>query len=90
MIRRRQLVLDTSPQPDVLVRVLTLLRRRGCRIVAVEFREADRHRPGRFEVCVQAPDRVEHRIEAWLLGLVDVHAVRDREESHVPPVSVYA
>ena len=77
MLRRRQLVLDTSPQPDVLVRVLSLLRRRGCRILAVEFREPDRHGPGRFQVCVQAPERVEHRLEAWLLGLVDVSAVRE-------------
>jgi acetolactate synthase regulatory subunit len=69
-----RIVLDTNPEPDVLVRVLTVLRRRGCRIVAVDFHEADQHGPGRFEVTVRAPARIGHRLEAWLSGLVDVRA----------------
>ena len=60
----------------MLVRALALLRRRGCRIVAVDFHEADRHGPGRFDVCVEAPARTGHRIEAWLSALVDVVEVR--------------
>jgi acetolactate synthase regulatory subunit len=71
----RRFVLETNPEPDVLLRVLTLLRRRGCRIVSVDFHETDRHGPGRFEVSVRAPTRIGHRLEAWLSGLVDVVAV---------------
>jgi acetolactate synthase regulatory subunit len=69
-----RIVLDTNPEPDVLVRVLTVLRRRGCRIVAVDYHEADSHGPGRFEVTVRAPSRIGHRLETWLTGLVDVRA----------------
>jgi acetolactate synthase regulatory subunit len=71
-----RIALETTGTGDVLVRVLTLLRRRGCRIVAVDFHEGDRHGPGRLEVSVHAPGRIEHRLESWLLGLVDVLEVR--------------
>jgi len=74
--RTRRYAVETTGREDVLVRVLSLLRRRGCRIVAVDFHEADRHRPGRFDVCVEPPPRTEHRIEAWLSALVDVVEVR--------------
>jgi acetolactate synthase regulatory subunit len=73
--RPRRLALETTGRDDVLVRVLTLLRRRGCRIVAVDFHEADRHRPERFELAIDAPARIEHALENWLSGLVDVIAV---------------
>jgi acetolactate synthase regulatory subunit len=74
--RPRRLALETTGEPDVLVRVLALLRRRGCRIVAVDFHDGDRHGPGRLELSVDAPARIEHRLESWLLGLVDVLEVR--------------
>jgi len=74
-VRTRRYAVETTGREDVLVRVLGLLRRRGCRIVAVDFHEADRHRPGRFDVSVEPPPRTEHRIEAWLSGLVDVMGV---------------
>ena len=73
--RPRRLELQTTGRDDVLVRVLTLLRRRGCRIVSVDFHEADRHAPERFELAIEAPARIEHRLESWLLGLVDVVGV---------------
>jgi acetolactate synthase regulatory subunit len=76
VVRPRRFAVETTGRDDVLVRALALLRRRGCRIVAVDFHEADRHGPGRFEVCVDAPPRTEHRIEAWLSALVDVLEVR--------------
>ena len=75
-VRPRRYAVETTGRDDVLVRVLALLRRRGCRIVAVDFHTADRHGPGRFEVCVEAPPRTEDRIEAWLAALVDVLEVR--------------
>jgi acetolactate synthase regulatory subunit len=71
-----RLALETTGTGDVLVRALTVLRRRGCRIVAVEFHEGDRHRPGRLELAVDAPARAEDHLESWLLGLVDVLEVR--------------
>jgi acetolactate synthase regulatory subunit len=77
--RPRRYAVETTGRDDVLVRALALLRRRGCRIVAVDFHEADRHGPGRFDVCVDAPPRTEHRIEAWLAALVDVVEVRSSQ-----------
>jgi acetolactate synthase regulatory subunit len=76
---RRRFVLDVGTAPDVLVRVLGLLRRRQCRVVAVHFYEADRLGPGRFELTVLAPPRTVDRVEAWLGGLVDVYAVFERD-----------
>ena len=73
--RPRRFGLETTGRDDVLVRVLTLLRRRGCRIVSLDFHEADRHRPERFELAIDAPARIEHSLESWLTGLVDVVSV---------------
>jgi acetolactate synthase regulatory subunit len=77
---RRRFALDVGTAPDVLVRVLALLRRRQCRVVAVHFHEADRHGPGRFELTVLAPPRTADRVDAWLSGLVDVYAVADPDD----------
>jgi acetolactate synthase regulatory subunit len=74
---RRHFALDVGDAPDVLVRVLGLLRRRQCRVVAVHFHQADRHGPGRFELTLLAPPRTAERVDAWLASLVDVHAVVD-------------
>ena len=73
--RPRRLELETTGREDVLVRVLTVLRRRGCRIVSVDYHEGDRHGPERFALAIEAPPRIETALEAWLLGLVDVLAV---------------
>jgi acetolactate synthase regulatory subunit len=67
----RQFTLRTTDTPDALTRVLTLLRRRGCDIVRVDYTRADRHRPGRLHVVVEARGR-PHRLRAWLLQMVDV------------------
>jgi acetolactate synthase regulatory subunit len=72
---RSRLSLTTRAESDVVVRVLMLLRRRGCTVVAVDFRRPDRHGPGCFEVSVEAPSRIGHRLEDWLTGLVDVVGV---------------
>lgn len=73
----RRLSVLTTEAPDALVRVLCLLRRRGCTIVSVDFVRADRHRPGRLEIAVRTDSRVSHRLREWLLGLVDVLAVEE-------------
>ena len=88
---RRRLALDVGEAPDGLMRVLTLLRRRQCRIVAVAFQHADRHGPGRLDLTVLAPRRTAHRLEAWLLGLVEVRAVGEagaRTEAKSPAAYV--
>jgi acetolactate synthase regulatory subunit len=73
--QRCRLSVTTRAESDAVVRVLVLLRRRGCTVVAVDFHRADRHGPGRLEVSVDAPSRTGHRLEDWLRGLVDVVAV---------------
>jgi acetolactate synthase regulatory subunit len=67
--------LEVRDAPDVLVRVLTTLRRRGCEVVAVDYRVGDRHRSGRLSVDFTPPGRREHAVAAWLGNLVDVTAV---------------
>jgi acetolactate synthase regulatory subunit len=76
--RPRRLAIETTGREDVVVRALTLLRRRGCRILAVDFAASDRHGPGRFEVTVDAPQRAANQIEDWLRGLIDVTRVGER------------
>ncbi len=74
-VRRFSLLMTDGP--DALVRVLCLLRRRGCTIVCVDFLRGDRHRPGRLDIGVRTDSRAAHRLGAWLLQLVDVLAVEE-------------
>lgn len=73
----RRATLEVHDTPDVLVRVLTTLRRRGCRLLAVEYRTADRHRRGRLAIDYVAPARCEQTVCAWLHNLVDVISVQE-------------
>jgi acetolactate synthase regulatory subunit len=72
----RHFTLRTTDAPDALTRVLTLLRRRGCDIVRVDFARADRHRPGHLQIVVEARGR-PHCLRAWLLQMVDVLDVEE-------------
>jgi acetolactate synthase regulatory subunit len=72
----QHLSLAIADSPDVLVRVLTTLRRRGCAVVSVEYHAGDRHRDGRLEVGYEPPARCARAVPAWLANLVDVVAVR--------------
>jgi acetolactate synthase regulatory subunit len=74
----QHLSLAIADSPDVLVRVLTTLRRRGCVIVAVDYRVGDRHRGGRLEVTYEPPARCAGAVSAWLGNLVEVTAVTSR------------
>jgi hypothetical protein len=67
-----RVTLDVHHGPDVLVRVLTTLRRRRCEITAVDYVARDRHHPGRMVIALQAPPAHAHCVEAWLANLVDV------------------
>jgi acetolactate synthase regulatory subunit len=72
----RRFRLRTTDTPDALPRVLSLLRRRGCNLVRVDYTRSDRHRPGRLQIVVEARGR-PHRLQAWLLELVDVLEVEE-------------
>ena len=76
--RERRLSVETTGDGDVLLRVLTVLRRRGFAVRAVEFRAADRHAPARLELCVGSSPRLAHKLEPWLLNVVGVVAVTEQ------------
>lgn len=63
------LELETGAQ-SALVRALTLLHRRRCRVVEAHYDRTDH-----LTVVVQAPARHAHCVQAWLSALVDVAAV---------------
>jgi acetolactate synthase small subunit len=66
------LEIGVNPTGDVLVRILATLRRRGCRIDAVDFVAGDRHRPTRLRVGVVLPTRGRDQVTRWVQRLVDV------------------
>jgi hypothetical protein len=68
----RLMTVDIRPAPDVVVRVLVLLQRRRCTITSVDFRAADRHRPGRLLIGFEAPNGHADRVAHWVGALVDV------------------
>jgi prephenate dehydratase len=72
---RSLLALEMDESPDGVVRVLTLLRRRRCRITSIEFRDVDRHFRGLFVIGIEAPAAHAHCVRAWLENLVEVLAV---------------
>ena len=72
----RRFRIRTTEAPDALPRVLTLLRRRGCELVRVDYTRADRHRPGHLHLVVEARGR-PHPLHAWLLQIVDVLEVEE-------------
>jgi acetolactate synthase regulatory subunit len=65
----------TTGSPDALVRILMLLRRRGCTLLSVEYSYGDQHRPGRLELALRTQPRTGHRVVAWLQQLVEVQRV---------------
>jgi acetolactate synthase regulatory subunit len=59
---------------DALLRVLSTLHRRRCRVTAAEF-AADRAAPGRLSLRIQAPATQAGRVGHWLNSLIDVRHV---------------
>jgi hypothetical protein len=59
-----------SDAQSALLRALTLLHRRRCRVVEARYDRTDH-----LTVVVQAPSRHAHCVQAWLSSLVDVAAV---------------
>ena len=68
----RLMSVDVRPAPDVVVRILVLLRRRRCAVTSVDVRAADRHRPGRLLIGFDAPSGHADRVAQWVGALVDV------------------
>lgn len=59
---------------DALLRVLSTLHRRRCRVTAAEF-AADQCACGQLAVRIQAPAALAGRVAHWLDALVDVRNV---------------
>ena len=59
---------------DALLRVLSTLHRRRCRVTAAEF-AADRAAPGRVALRIQAPSTQAGHVGHWLNSLIDVRQV---------------
>jgi acetolactate synthase regulatory subunit len=74
--RERHLALETTDDPDVLLRVLVLLRRRGFVVRRVDFRAGDRHAPTRFRLALGGGARPAHQLEAWVSNVVGVFGAR--------------
>jgi acetolactate synthase regulatory subunit len=70
---------ELGDQPEGLARVLTVLRRRQCRVLRVDYAAPDRHYAGRLVIAVAAPSAHAHCVRAWVENLVDVHAVTAME-----------
>ncbi|HVL94428.1 MAG TPA: hypothetical protein VM266_01070 [Solirubrobacteraceae bacterium] len=77
MTATRHFSLDVEDRPDVLPRIVTVVRRRGGDIVALSFACGDRHRPARLELAVRAEERLGARLGGYLRALVDVRDVRE-------------
>jgi acetolactate synthase regulatory subunit len=69
------LTLELCPSADVVVRVLMMLRRRGCTITSIDYAVGDHHFAGRLRIGLRAPARRAHCVEHWVANLVDVVAV---------------
>jgi acetolactate synthase regulatory subunit len=72
---RQRLALHVTDNRDVLLRVLIVLRRRGCTVTHVDYAAADRHGPGHLVIGVEAPAGRPRRVDRWLANLVEVIAV---------------
>jgi hypothetical protein len=62
-------------EPDGLVRVLTLLRRRRCEILGVDYEAGGRGRQPRLRVRVRSLGGRPGSLEPWLRGVVGVREV---------------
>ena len=77
-MHQHQFSLEFSGHSDVLLRVVTLLRRRGCDIRTLTFSAEDPHRAGRLEVTLGVRDRQARALPAWLANLVEITSVTER------------
>jgi acetolactate synthase regulatory subunit len=73
--RERRIEIETADDPNVLLRVMVVLRRRGFHVRSVEFRAGDHHAPPRLHMTVAPRTRLDHQLAAWLRNVVGVIAV---------------
>lgn len=74
MTNTLRLELDVVEDPDVLVRIVSICHRRGCRIVSLHYDRTAR--AGLVLLAVDADSPLATRLEFWLSGLIHVLAVR--------------
>lgn len=93
MHHTHHLELTVADAPLVLDRVVSLFRARRCAILALRFEAADRHRPGRVYVTVEADARrarlATHHL-ASMPGVLAVASIGARSEGaqvHTTPVA---
>ena len=75
--RVRRLRIDIAGDPDVLLRVMVVLRRRGFLVRSVEFRAGDHHAPPRLHMTVAPRTRLDHQLAAWVGNVVGVVSVEE-------------
>jgi hypothetical protein len=63
---------------DALLRIVSLLHRRRCRVTAAEF-SAEPGASGRLALRMLAPAAHASRVEHWLASLIDVREVARAE-----------
>ena len=93
MHQTHRLELTVADAPLVLDRVVSLFRARRCAIRELRFEAADRHRPGRVHVTVEADARRARLATHHLATMPGVLAVAwigtraERAEVHRAPVA---
>lgn len=93
MHQTHHLELTVADAPLVLDRVVSLFRARRCAIRELRFEAADRHRPGRVYVTVDADGRrarlATHHLSTMpgVLAVASIGARAERAEVHRAPVT---
>jgi hypothetical protein len=67
---------------SALLRVVSTLHRRRCRVLRASFRPSEDNR-NELDLIVLAPGAHSGRVEYWLRGLVDVHRAELRSTSGI-------
>jgi hypothetical protein len=76
------LTLELARENDAaLLRVVSTLHRRRCRVLDASFRGDTDAGTDRLELRIEAPGAYAARVEHWLRGLVDVHHAAVRSTS---------
>jgi acetolactate synthase regulatory subunit len=81
MTSSRHVRLTVQWTPDVVVRVLSLLHRRHCRVTQVHYVSPIHADSGEFLLEIDAPISHVHCVESWLTNLVDVLTVEVADAS---------
>lgn len=71
----RQLSIVCNQRDDVLLRIVSLCRRRQCQIVALRYERGGPREPGHLSLSVVAGDYAARTLASWLLNLIDVRHV---------------